>query len=162
MRTWQQAILNRLNVAFIALLILPCIFLSAAITYGAPLNWRTSKAQALSIAKREGKTILLIAGRDICGNTTYMRNICEADIPVRTLIEQHFVPWYCNMDSSEEWYMYAKGLSGSFDLPVICCINPSNINKYLDRSTGKQTATDFLSRLQSVIKGLPKSQKKNR
>jgi len=162
MRTWQQGILNRLNVVFISLLILPCIFLSAAITYGAPLNWLKSKAQALSIAKREGKIILLIAGRDICGNTRRMQNICETDIPVRALIDQHFIPWYCDMDSSKEWYTYAQGFSGSFDLPLICCINPSNNSKFLDRSTGKQTATDFLSRLQSIIKGLPKSKKKSR
>jgi hypothetical protein len=91
-----------------------------------------------------------------------MQNICETDIPVRALIDQHFVPWYCDMDSSKEWYTYAQGLSGSWDLPLICCINPSSISKYLDRSTGKQTAADFLYRLQSIIKGLPKSQKKNR
>ena len=162
MKIRQKGILNMLNVAFIALLIFPCIFFSAAITYGAPLNWRTSKAQALSVAKREGKIILLIAGRDICGKTNHMRNICETDIPVRALIDQHFVPWYCDSDSSKEWYTYAQGFSGSFDLPLICCINPSNNSKFLDRSTGKQTATDFLYRLQSIIKGLPKSQKKNR
>jgi thioredoxin-related protein len=151
-----------LNVAFISLLIFPCIFLSAAITYGAPLNWCKSKAKALSIAQSEGKIILLIAGRDTCGNTKYMRNICETNIPVNTLIEQHFVPWYCDLDSNEEWYKYAKGLSGSWDLPLICCINPADIVKFLDRSTGTQTPTVFLNRLQSIINSQTKLHKKKR
>ena len=162
MKIRQKGILNMLNVAFISLLILPCIFLSAAITYGAPLNWCKSKAKALSIAQSEGKIILLIAGRDTCGNTKHMRNICETNIPLHTLIEQHFVHWYCDLDSSKEWYIYEKGLSGSWDLPLICCINPSDIVKILDRSTGTQTPTVFLNRLQSIINSLTKLHKKNR
>ena len=162
MITWQKAILNRVNAGFVSLIIFPCIFFSAAITYGAPLNWCNSKAKALSIAQREGKIILLIAGRDICSKTNHMRNICETDIPVQTLIEQHFVPWYCDSDSSKEWYVYAQGLSGSFDLPLICCINPSSSSKFLDRSTGKQTATDFLDRLQAIINSQPKLHKNKR
>jgi hypothetical protein len=162
MRLRQKRIQNMLNVAFISLLVLPSIFISAVISYGAPLNWCKSKAQALSIAQREGKTILLIAGRDICGNTRRMQNICETDISVHTLIEQRFVPWYCNSDFSKEWYKYAQGLSGSFDLPLICCINPSNTSIFLDRSTGKQNAEDFLHRLQSITKRQTISRKKNR
>jgi hypothetical protein len=158
----QKRIQNMLHVAFISLLILPSIFLSAVITYGAPLNWCKSREQALSIAQRDGKTILLIAGRDICVNTRRMQNICETDISVHTLIEQRFVPWYCNSDLSKEWYKYAQGLSGSFDLPLICCINSSNTSNFLDRSTGKQSADVFLYRLQSIIKHEANSRKKNR
>ena len=146
----------------ILIIILPCIFLSTAISYSASLNWCRSRANALSIAQSKNKIVLLIAGRDSCGRTNHMRDICETDIAVHALIEQHFVPWYCDMDSSKEWYTYAQGFSGSFDLPLICCINPSNNSKFLDRSTGKENATDFLSRLQSIIKGLPKSKKKSR
>jgi len=58
------------------------------------LNWCKSQAQALSIAQNEGKFVLLIAGRNTCGNTRYMREICESNISVHRLIEHNFVPWF--------------------------------------------------------------------
>ena len=138
-------------VAFRSLLVLYCIFLSETITYGAPLNWYKSQAQALSIAQNEGKFVLLIAGRNTCGNTRYMRKICESNIPLRRLIEQNFVAWYCNTDS-KEWYKYAQGLSDSIYLPLICCIKPSATVLFFDRSTGTQTPINFFNLLQSIIK----------
>jgi thioredoxin-related protein len=151
MKIWQKRIPNMLKVAFTSLLlILFCIFLSAAITYGAPLNWCKSQSQALSIAQKEGKIILLIAGRNTCGNSRYMREICESNISLRRLIEQNFVPWYCDTDSNE-WYKYAQGLSDSIYLPLICCIKPSATVLLFDRSTGTQTPVNFLFRLQHII-----------
>ena len=144
----------------ILLLILPCIFLSATITYCAPLYWCRSRANALSIAQSKNKIVLLIAGRDSCGRTNHMRNICETDIAVHAIIEQHFVPWYCDTDLTKEWYTYAKGISDSFDLPLICCINPSDKIRFLDRTTGVQTSEEFLDRLQTIINNLKKSKKK--
>ena len=161
MKILQKRIPNILKMAFKSLLILPCIFLSAAITYGAPLNWCKSQAQALSIAQNEGKFVLLIAGRNTCGNTRYMREICESNISVHRLIEQNFVPWYCDTDS-KDWYKYAQGLSDSIYLPLICCIKPSTTVLFFDRSTGTQTTINFFNRLQAIINTQKISHKKDR
>lgn len=77
--------------------------------------------------------------------------VCEQTSPsVKSLIEQHYIPWYCNVDNSTEWYTYASGL-GSFTLPLISIIDPADSNNYLDRTTGVQYANAFYERLQSHI-----------
>ena len=112
------------------------------------LNWLTSRAEAISAARAQGKTILLIAGRDTCSNTTYMRDaVCQkVDPSIRETIRNDYIPWYCDVDNSTEWYSYASGL-GSFTLPMICRIDPDNPDTYIDRTTGVQDTDVFYNRL---------------
>ena len=112
------------------------------------LVWQTSKNAAVSIAKSQGKYILLLAGREFCGNCQYMKyTACESiSPPIKDLIEHSFVPWFCNVDSSIEWDVYAYGL-GSFYLPLICVIDPNDQDNYLDRTTGIQNLQTFHTRL---------------
>jgi hypothetical protein len=115
----------------------------------ASLTWLESKTDAVSAAKSQGKLVLLLAGReDTCGNCRYMLNtVCESlSPPVKELIQDRYVPWYCDMDTNADWQPYALGL-GTFTLPLICCIDPNTTNQYLDRTTGTQTAQDFYDRL---------------
>ncbi len=114
----------------------------------ADMVWQNSEADAVSLAKSQGKKILLFAGRETCGNCQYMKyTVSESESPpIRSLIEQHFIPWFCPVDTSDEWYAYASGL-GSFSLPMICVIDPNDSGKYLDRTTGVQSAQVFYSRL---------------
>ncbi len=115
------------------------------------LIWQTSKEDAVAMAKNQGKKILLLAGRETCGFTMYMRNtVSESTSPsVRCLIEQNFITWFCDVDSSTDWYPYADGL-GSFSLPLICCIDPDSSDSYLDRTTGIQESEEFYSRLKNI------------
>jgi hypothetical protein len=112
------------------------------------LVWRTSKEVAVSTARSQGKYILLLAGREICGNCNYMRyTVCESVSPaVRDLIEESFVPWFCDVDASTEWGIYSYGL-GNFTLPLICVIDPNDPDKYLDRTTAIQGVEEFHTRL---------------
>ncbi len=114
--------------------------------------WETSKANAVSKAQSQGKKILLLAGRNSCGNTTYMRDtVAESTSPsIKSFIQSNFIPWFCDVDSSTEYYAYASGL-GSFTLPLICCIDPKDSSNYLDRTTGTQNAADFYARLQKIV-----------
>jgi hypothetical protein len=123
-----------------------CLGLSAASP--ASLTWLASKADAMSAAKSQGKLVLLLAGRSSCGTCQYMRNtVCESlSPPVKELIQERYVPWYCDVDSQAEWLPYASGL-GVFSLPLICLIDPNTTNQYLDRTTGTQTAQVFYDRL---------------
>ena len=123
-----------------------CLGWSAA--SAATLTWLESKSDAMSAAKSQGKLVLLLAGRDTCGNCQYMLNtVCESlTPPVESLIQDRYVPWYSDVDSNADWQPYASGL-GSFTLPLICCIDPNTTNQYLDRTTSAQTAQVFYDRL---------------
>jgi pimeloyl-ACP methyl ester carboxylesterase len=110
--------------------------------------WQTSKATAISTAKQQNKLILLVAGRDSCGNTNAMKKIIETEIG---WLWNSFILWYSNVDSSTEWQTYASGITGSFSLPLIAAINPNSSEQYLDRSTGVQSQSEFVSRLKKHI-----------
>jgi len=112
--------------------------------------WQASHAQAVETARNSGKLILLLAGRDTCGNCQYMKNtVCETP-SVRSVIDANYVCWFCPVDSSTEWYAYASGL-GTFTLPLMCVIDPGDPSRYLDRSTGTQSASVFEDRLRSHL-----------
>lgn len=115
------------------------------------LVWQTSKADAIAAAKLEGKKILMVAGRETCGYTRYMRyTVCETTSPqVRCLIEQNFIPWYVDVDSSSEHYPYTDGLT-EWTLPLICTIDPDDSENYLDRTTATQSPEEFYARLRSI------------
>ena len=73
--------------------------------------------------------------------------VCETNSPpILQTIEQHYVPWYCNIDNSTEWRAYASGLS-SFTLPLIAVIDPASPSTYVNRTTGVQSANAFFDRL---------------
>lgn len=119
------------------------------------LIWQTSKATVVSLAKSQGKKILLFAGRETCGNCKYMKyTLCESSSPaIKSLIEQYFIPWFSDIDNSTEWYPYSSGL-GSFTLPLICIIDPNDSSAYLDRTTGVQDEDVFYNRLSKYISGV--------
>jgi hypothetical protein len=111
------------------------------------LVWQTSKETAVSIAKAQGKHILLLGGRLGCPKCQYMLSVCESTSPpIKDLIEQSYIPWFCFVDYSTEWYDYAYGL-GEFYLPLICIIDPNDSDTYLDRTTDVQDIQVFYSRL---------------
>jgi hypothetical protein len=114
------------------------------------LTWLTSKAEVMALARAQGKLVLLLAGRTTCGYCNYMRNtVCETTSPpIKQTIQAGFVPWFCDIDASTDWYPYASGL-GSFYLPLMCCLDPGRPNNYLDRSTYLQYAETFHPRLQN-------------
>lgn len=136
--------LNRL--AFVALVSFLVVW--SSVCQAQPLTWITSQTEALALAQSQGKMILLLAGRGLCAECDYMHNVaCEsAEPPVKALIQEAYVPWFCNIDLSDEWRPYAAGLP-SFPLPLICTIHPTNSAGYMDRSVSIQTPKTFYSRL---------------
>lgn len=116
----------------------------------APLVWQTNRVEAVEAARNSGKLILLLAGRETCGNCQYMKyTVCETT-SVRQVIDANYVCWFCPVDNSAEWYPYASGL-GSFTLPLMCVIDPGAATQYLDRSTATQSVSVFQSRLSSHL-----------
>lgn len=116
------------------------------------LTWQTSKAEAMALARSQGKMVLLMAGSESSTSTSYMRDtVCESIAPpIKPLIQQHYVPWYCDTNTSSEHYSYTGGLGG-YTLPLICCIDPDDSDNYLSRSTEREDTEAFYNRLQSHI-----------
>jgi len=139
--------MNRvLSIAITALV--SCLVTSSSISQAQPLTWIDSQDQALSLATNQGKMILLLAGRPGCANCDSMHDtVCESVTPpVKALIQEGYVPWYCDIDNSNEWRTYGADLT-SFTLPMICIINPTNAAVYVDRSFNIQPAKTFYPRL---------------
>jgi len=114
------------------------------------LQWTDTKSEAVSEAQRTGRLILLLAGRDTCENCKYMKGtVCESE-PIKRLVQDNYVAWWCPVDDSSEWGRYAAGLGG-FILPLICVIDPGDANNYLDRTTSVQYPAEFETRLRSHL-----------
>ena len=109
------------------------------------LKWESSLEKAMSKAKSEQKLILLIAGTTWDSNTVDLKEvICESDDPpVKSRIQEMYVPWYVDLGNLETEHAPYIGLSG-FSIPTICIIHPENPDQCLDRRTGAQSAEDFL------------------
>ena len=113
------------------------------------LNWLRTWDVALSQAKQDNKLILMVAGRDDCGSTQYMRNKVIAAPDAAGIARDKFVLWYTNVDTDSEWRKYTRGYLRQFSLPVIAVINPFDPDNYLDRSFGGEKAEVFAGWLQS-------------
>ena len=126
---------------------------SSIIVSQATVEWVRSRADALSAAAESGKRILMICGRDTCGNTSYLRNtVCE-DSEVKPLLASDFVLWYCNCDNDYDDYRYYAGGLGSYSLPLVCVINPETSEEYVERSTGFMDKAAFLAFLERASEG---------
>ena len=114
------------------------------------LHWHSSLDETVSAAVNEGKLILLLAGRETCGNCNYMKYTVFESEQVRQIIDKNYVCWFSSVDDSSEWYPYAFGL-GNIYLPLICVIDPGALTWQLERSTGTQNEAEFKGRLESHL-----------
>jgi len=117
-------------------------------TWSESISWCESRESTVAQALDAGRLILLLAGRESCGNCQYMKyTVCES-ASIRAALDADYTCWFCPVDTSTEWHPYASGL-GSFSLPLICVIDPGDPSAYLDRTTGIQEESAFLPRVQS-------------
>ena len=121
---------------------------------GGESDWvETTRAQAAAAAQGVDKLILLVAGRDTCPNTQYLKTNMYLRLSIEQVFNPNYVLWYCNMDHSTEWLDYSGGL-GAFVSPLVCVIDPHDALHYLDRTTGPVTNEPaFRARLVSHIPG---------
>ncbi len=112
-----------------------------------PLEWVTTRAEALAKARAEGKNIFLISGRDSCGNTIATRDYsCEVPSVKRNLF-RNYVCWFNNCDTqSEESDKYFSEYDIGYSLPFIAIIDASK-DEALDAAGGYHTANDLLRML---------------
>ena len=112
-------------------------------------TWFTTRAEAFAEAKRTGKKVFMICGRDTCGNTMYTKDVSCEDPSVKTKLIAKCVLWYTNCDTQfDENHYYWP--SGSFTLPIVCVIDPANDRGFLKRVTGPQAPADILALLADI------------
>jgi hypothetical protein len=118
--------------------------------HGYAIDWASTREEAVARATSSGKLILLLAGRETCGNCRYMKyTVCES-ATVLPVLDGGYVCWFCPVDTSTEWYSYAGGL-GTISLPLICVIDPGEPLAYLDRTTGTFPEAEFQVRVRSHL-----------
>ena len=97
-------------------------------------DWFTSKDEAMAEARRTGKKVFLLSGRDSCFNTMMTREAC-ADPDVLRKLGEKCVLWYSDCDTQfMETYMYTLDLGG-YTLPLVCVIDPNDPDNYLKQWT---------------------------
>lgn len=99
-----------------------------------PITWVTSKAAAVTKALNEGKYILLLAGASYCQHCYNMHYVvCEENNPqIKAVIEENYVPWYCDVSYSDEYEPY----STEPYIPLTCRIDPRDPENYIDQYYG--------------------------
>lgn len=112
------------------------------------MDFVTTKAEAVGQAMRENKRILLVRGRETCGNTraTLFSSIPSAS--VKALVDAGYVLWYSNCDEQQDASSYAAGL-GPYTLPLVCILDPQDMSSYVARTTGYQSAAALLELLEA-------------
>ncbi len=119
------------------------------IVFPAPLTWLTNGSAAIEEAKRDGKLILFVGGRETCGNTIGTRDFTCEEPEVRAALA-NYVLWFCDCDKyTDVFWQYGSGL-GTITLPLVCVINPSSPKKYIARKTGYQNVKGMLSLLKAA------------
>ena len=97
-------------------------------------KWYTSRSEAIEAARATGKKIFLICGRDFCYDALTTKLACE-DQSVKPQLTAKCVLWYSDVDTQES--QNGKYLpSESFELPVVCVIDPDDADHYIKRATG--------------------------
>lgn len=138
-----------------SLLVLACSLWSVGISLGDTLTWYQSQIDAVNAVQGDMR-ILLLAGRRDESNTLYMRDTVLRDPRVTELVKDHFVAWFCDVHASQEWLTYSEGLR-HVTMPLICCIDPCDLQSYVARTTGPHLPEDFAIWLENVDSNEPVS-----
>jgi hypothetical protein len=115
----------------------------------AAYTWFTKRADAFAEARRTGKKVFMICGRDSCGNTMYTKNVSCEDPTVKAKLVAKCVLWYSNCDTQLDENRYYWP-TGTFTLPLVCIIDPANEKGFLKRATGPLEPADILALLADI------------
>ena len=117
------------------------------------LTWHTTKAEAFAAAQASGKRILLVYGRDTCGNTTATRNSTCEDATVKAKLLADYVLWYSNCDTqSSESGKYLMNFNGY--LPGVTVIDPE-LDKGIVGTSGYLGVSGMLELLAAAENWVP-------
>lgn len=146
---------NKGSLLILTLLASIAIYTAPAKAAAEMLVWVESRNAALAQALAEGKMVLLLAGRTECGNCNGVRYVAsEKTLPemnIRGLIDSRYVPWYTNMDDSNEHSWYSTGYGRGYVLPFLALIDPADPKAFMIRWNGynEKKYFDYLTKYQN-------------
>ena len=115
------------------------------------LPWFTTRAEALAEAKKTGKTVFMICGRDSCSNTMMTKNVSCEDPIVKDLLTAKCVLWYTNCDTQkDDNYRYWGGMGTGAILPFVGAIDPKDPEYTIFCISGPRDAAGILALLQLI------------
>lgn len=100
-------------------------------------NWYRDKEQALDAAKKENKHVLLLYGRNTCGNCRAAKGFIN-ETSINKITDESFILWFCDVDLDGyniEYYHKAQADKGSVTFPLLCVIDPYKPIPALDYTT---------------------------
>lgn len=136
-------------VSFIAIAL--CLFVGTNMYAQSGQEWLTSKSDAISQAKAQGKKVLLMYGRATCGNCNGVKRNCQ-NAEVATILSKSYVLWFHNCDDRSnvsDVSAYLTGLT-SIQLPFMAIISPSDAGKAISTSTSYKSVDQLKTFLNSV------------
>lgn len=112
-------------------------------------TWHTTRSEAFALAKKTGKKIFLLCGRDTCGNTQATKNYSCEEPDVKKMLVSKCVLWYSDCDTQDaETLRYWP--AGTFSLPLVCVLDPYDENGFMVRSTGYLEGSEILAMLNGI------------
>jgi hypothetical protein len=114
--------------------------LGLAVTLGLhadTISWVGTKTEAFTQAKAQGKLVLMVAGLPDCTSCNAMKSqVCElTNPPIRQIITDTYVPWFCNINTNQDFLPYCTDYESGFSLPLTCWIDPLSTELYVLRKT---------------------------
>ena len=117
------------------------------------MDFVTTKDGAVEAAWRTNKRILLVRGRETCGNTIATLFYSIPSSTVKPLLDAGYVLWYSNCDRQTDASRYSAGGA----LPTVAILDPSDMAASVAGVSGYQSASALKSLLDanSSWGGLP-------
>lgn len=153
MKHSATAVRTVMVVLLLALFAISCVTPAQADQEQPPVQtehaWDPSLEDAISRAAADGRLVLMLAGRDTCGNCAHMKNTVSEAATVKPVLLENYVTVYVDVDNTTTWYPYAP--NGGFTLPLIAIIDPADPGTALHTTTGIRNELDFLADIQGAL-----------
>ena len=117
------------------------------------MDFVTTKEEAVEEAWRTNKRILLVRGREKCGNTSSTLFYSIPSSTVKPLLDAGYILWYSNCDRQTDASRYSAGGY----LPTVAILDPSDMAAFIVGISGRQSESELKSFLDanSSWSGLP-------
>ena len=117
------------------------------------LIWYEDRNEVITLAKEQGKNILLLYGRTTCGNCNAAKKYIN-EAPLNKIVLENFILWFCNIDIPEKKAQaldYRAYYDESITLPLLCVIDPDNPMPALSYSTNRKNAEEIAAILNANL-----------
>lgn len=117
------------------------------------LIWYEDRNEVITLAKEQGKNILLLYGRTTCGNCNAAKKYIN-EAPLNKIVLENFILWFCNIDIPEKKSQalnYRAYYDESITLPLLCVIDPDNPMPALSYSTNRKNAEEIAAILNANL-----------